>query len=67
MSTAAPRRGWHELGRLVRPVLGDRCLVGKGRGPRQALTRKFEHTSPRSFTPPDSERGSPAALNGEAL
>ena len=33
------------------------CLVGKGRGPRQALTRKFEHTSPRSFTPPDSERG----------
>jgi hypothetical protein len=30
-------RRWHHLGGRVRPVLGDACLVGKGRRPAAAV------------------------------
>src|SRR5215218_10438529 len=45
---------WHQLGGKVRPVLGDVCLVGKGRRPAAAvgwdskpLPRRFGGRGPR--------------------
>jgi hypothetical protein len=38
-------RRWHHLGGRVRPVLGDACLVGKGRWPAAAV--RWIRTRPR--------------------
>jgi hypothetical protein len=35
-------RRWHHLGGRVRPVLGNACLVGKGRWPAAAVRWDFE-------------------------
>jgi hypothetical protein len=40
---------WHHLGGRVRAVLGDACLVGKGRWPAAAVRWDSNPPSPRSI------------------
>jgi hypothetical protein len=50
---------WHQLGGRVRPVLGDACLVGKGRRPAAAVRWDSNPPSGSSGVPGRHDEGAP--------